>query len=73
MINPNRMHRARGIVKYKHPHCPDLGGKIEVNGHDLQTYVDLSKFQIGQVVNVQAQFSICLDQYIIKTVRKVKS
>lgn len=72
MINPNRVHRAKGVIKYKHPHCPDLGGKIEVNGRELQTYVDLSKFELGQTVNVQAQFSIVLDQYVINTVRKTR-
>jgi hypothetical protein len=67
MINPNRVHRAKGIIKTKR----SCGGYITVNGHDVETFQDLSKFAIGQLVNIQASFSIMLDQYIIKTVRKV--
>lgn len=71
VIDPNRMHRAKGRIKTKH-RLADLGGTITVNGHDLQTYQDLSRFEIGELVSIQAQWSIVLDQYIIKTVRRTK-
>lgn len=72
MINPNRVHRAKGKILTKH-RLSDLGGTIEVNGHALQTYQDLSQFEIGQLVNIQASFSIVLDRYVIKTVRKIRT
>lgn len=71
MINPSRVHRARGVIQTKHA-FRDLGGTILVNGRELTTYQDLSQFEIGQVVNIQANFSIMSDRYIIKTVRKIK-
>lgn len=71
MINPNRTHRSKGRIKTKH-RLADLGGTIEVNGHELQTYQDLSRFEIGDLVSIQASWSIVLDQYIIRTVRRTK-
>ena len=71
MINPNRMHRAKGRIEVKH-RISDLGGSIRVNGHLLETFEDLSRFEIGELVSIQAKWSIVLDRYIIKTVRKTK-
>jgi len=71
MINPDKTHSAKGRIKTKH-RLADLGGTIEVNGHELQTYQDLSRFEIGELVSIQARWSIVLDQYIIKTVRRTK-
>ncbi len=71
MINPSRVHRSRGVIKSKH-NVADLGGIITVKGQDIQTYVDLSRFELGQIVNIQVSFSIMLDQYIIKTVNKIR-
>lgn len=68
MINPWRVHRARAVIG-------KTNGKtiVLVKGRPVECFEDLSKFEVGETVNVQASFSICLDQYVIKTVRKIKT
>ena len=72
MINPNRVHRAKGTVtKIKPQHFNPLNKVwVKVNGHELYAWDQPDKFKVGDLVNVQAQFSIMADAYVIKTIRK---
>ena len=69
MINPNKVHRSRAtITEINH------GAFIATlpSGHKLKGWDLPSKFNLGEQVNIQSQFSICLDGYYIKTVNKVR-
>lgn len=68
MINPNRIHRAKAIVAITN------GRKtIQVKTRPVECFEDLSSFMVGEIVNIQASFSIALDRYVIRTVRKIKN
>lgn len=67
MINPDRVHRSKAVI------ASTNGRKhILVRGHAVECFEDLSKFSVGETVNIQAKFSIMLDKYVAKTVRKIK-
>lgn len=71
MINPNKTHRAKGTLES----IGSVESKVKLlNGHVLTAWTsDLPKnARIGMPVNIQAQYSICLDQYVCKTVRTRK-
>lgn len=74
MINPSRVHRSRAVIT-----SISLGGgnfKVRVpSGYEIQGWDLPSKFKVGETVNIQAQFSICLTvirsglltKYVLKT------
>lgn len=72
MINPNRVHRSRATIVEI-----GFGGrnfKVRLaNSTSVIDGWDLPKgFALFQEVNIQAQFSICLDRYNVKTVNKTR-
>lgn len=65
MINPNRTHRAKATITKLGMYLSEF--KL-VNGHSVSGFDIDSKFKVGDVVNIQASYSICLDRYVVKTV-----
>lgn len=65
MINPNRVHRAKAKITKLGMYLSEfqLDNGQTVRGFDIDP-----KFKIGDMVNIQASFSIVLDQYVVKTV-----
>lgn len=72
MINPNRIHRARATVsEIGHG---GMNFKVTLpNGHKVSGWDLPAKFKLGEEVNIQAGYSICLDGYFIKTINKVRA
>lgn len=69
MINPNRIHRIRNAT------IIELGShgsiKCKSKGTTFSGWIDKpNRFSMGDKVNLQVQFSICLDGYTIKTANK---
>ncbi len=76
MINPNRTHRAKGtITKIRECHFePGHEVTVLVKGRsEISGWVNAKGLNVGDTVNVQAQFSICLDRYTLSTVRKPRN
>jgi hypothetical protein len=71
MINPNKIH-SRGIVRSKDRFG---GGTIQIGPNIFETAlgVDLSRFEIGDVVSISCSYRITSDRYVIDSVRKVRS
>jgi hypothetical protein len=73
MINPNRVHRAKAIVVEFSKSRSSFKVRLTQNGALVEGF-DLPKnVELGDLVNVQASYSIVLDRYIVKTVRKTAS
>lgn len=68
MINPNKLHRAKAQIAFN-----GRDKIVLIKGTPVECFVDLNKFEVGEIVNIQAQYSIMLDQYVIRTVRKIKA
>lgn len=69
MINPNRLHRAKAkVLSINGSHCGQC--HFDVKGRSLFGYFDNPKFKVGDIVNVQCQFSIVSDTYIVMTANK---
>jgi hypothetical protein len=69
MINPWRVHRARATIiredwSYFYVQIAKSGGVIKAWRDDFK------KFKVGDVVNIQATFSITSDSYYVKTMNK---
>ncbi len=72
MINPNRLYRGKGIITKTLPEF-NTGLNmvyVEVNGHEIYGYNFPRKFKVGEQVNIQAQYSITGERYIIKTINR---
>jgi hypothetical protein len=68
VINPNRVHRAKAIVEEIGPvqfRVRLIKNRAPIIGFDMPKGI-----QVGDLVNIQASFSITLDQYVVRTVRK---
>lgn len=65
MVNPNRVHRTRAIIT-KLGIC--MSEFKTLKGYTVRGFDIDPKFMVGDEVNIQCQFSIVLDQYIVKTV-----
>lgn len=76
MINPNRIHRARGVVVEIQSMTCGNSYKVRVVKGDHWTIIegyDLPKgIKVGDAVNIQARFSIMSDSYVAKTARLIK-
>jgi len=72
MINPNRIHRSRAvIIQIGHG---GMNFKVKLpRGHVISGWDLPRKFKVGDEVNIQAGFSICLDGYFVKTVNKIRN
>ena len=71
MINPNKIHRSRAVI--------ESIGAVEVklrlpSGALILSWTDrLPKGStVGQAVNIQASYSIMLESYVAKTIRKLR-
>lgn len=72
MINPNKIHRAKAIVTAMTQSRSCYNVRLSSNGALLEGF-DLPKnIEIGDLVNIQAQYSIILDTYVVKTINKRK-
>lgn len=73
MINPNRVHRARAtIIELPKSLYGTFKVKLAWNGAIVEGY-DLPKgFKVGDVVNIQGQYSIMSQAYMVETVRKIR-
>jgi hypothetical protein len=75
MINPNRVHRIKGKVESIGPHTGNVRVKSKGTSFEGWPKTMPKGLQVGEWVNCQVQFSICLDRYTIQTCnrpRKVK-
>lgn len=70
MINPSRIHRAKAIVTrvFYNTYEVTLANGSVIKGWDLPRGISL-----GDSVNVQCQYSICLDCYTVVTINNNKS
>jgi hypothetical protein len=71
MINPNRIHRSRAVITK----IGSIESKVKLpHGHEIIAWTsDIpAGLNVGDAVNIQARYSIMLDQYVCKTVRKIK-
>ena len=72
MINPNRVHRAKALVESFTTSRSGFKVRLTTNGALIEGF-DLPKnIETGDLVNIQAQWSIVLDQYIVNSIRKAK-
>jgi hypothetical protein len=73
MINPSRTHRIRNalVTKLNANHCGWC--EFKSKGTTFGGWIDAPKFQLGDRVNLQIQFSITMDKYIVKTARKPRT
>ena len=69
MINPWKVHRSRAVIK-------EIKGIVFTvqlpNGHRINGYDLPKKFKVGDEVNIQAQFYITSDCYLVKTVNSIR-
>lgn len=76
MINPNRVHRSKAVIVSLYQSKFDTSltkATVKVaRGHTIEGYVPVKSFSVGQTVNIQAQFSIMSDMYIVRTMRKIR-
>lgn len=75
MINPNRVHRAKGTIVKLRPQGFNSLNEATVkltNGHELTGWDCPTKFKVGDSVNIQASFSITADAYKINTFNRSK-
>lgn len=73
MINPNRTHRIKNalVIMINGHHV----GRCEFKskGTTFHGWIDKPKFELGDRVNLQVQFSITQDTYIVQTANKPKA
>lgn len=77
MINPDRVHTAKGIVTElrRSPYNEDISLKVTLdNGHTIEEigFVYHKTLKVGDRVSIQGRFSIMSDRYGIINVRKTK-
>lgn len=65
MINPNRVHRAKAKITKLGMYLSEF---LLENGQTVRGFDIDPKFKVGDVVNIQASFSITMDAYVVKTV-----
>lgn len=75
MINPNKVSRTRGTVIEVIKRYNGMEAYKVICGNTIvEHYEDYrpGTFKLNQIVNVQIKYSIFLDRYVAKTVRKIK-
>lgn len=82
MINPYKIYNARGvytITEFIYPREMDICRIVckDLDGNTFEGYLnDLTKrpnrFNIGDKVKIGCQFSIVLDKFLIKSIRKLR-
>jgi len=72
MINPWRVHRSRATITdiQRDGRCFTV---TTPRGHKIEGWDLPAKFKLGEEVNIQSNFSICLDRYTVKTVNKIRN
>lgn len=73
MINPSRVHRARAVIHS----IGTVESKVRLvkNNAIITAWTDTlpKNALVGELVNIQANFSITMDAYCCKTVRRLRS
>lgn len=72
MINPNKMYRLKNAkVTLINPITERC--EFKSKGTTFYGWIKNPKFTLGDRVNLQVQFSICLDSYIVHTANKPRN
>jgi hypothetical protein len=72
MIDPNRIHRVRNAlvlsINGSHGRC-----EFRSKGTVFYGWIDSPKVSVGERVNIQVQYSIAAQAYIVKTANRSRS
>lgn len=74
MINPNKVHKDKGIIiSIPKGLYQTYQVKLIRNGAIIEGYDLPKRFKLNDKVNIQASYSIVVEQYLIRAIRKARS